>query len=126
MNQSTHFIELIFENLDYVKIPARYFSSFDVTDCSGSYAVAFALKPEASADFGTFEADVHSIQYESETLFDRLKRNDITHIDLDHGKGLNEHLSVVWEDADLRGYRNRLQSVSVGHDGMLCVRISTD
>lgn len=126
MSKSVKSIQLIFENLDYVKIPAHYFSSFDLTDCSGSYAVAFSLKPETNTDFSTFEADVHSIRYESETLFDRLQRNDITHIDLHRGNGVKEHLSVVWEDADLREYRNRLQRTSMDHDGTISVRIGIE
>ncbi len=129
MTPNIHFIELTFENLDHIKIPAHYFRDFELADgpeSSGSYAVAFTLKPEANADFTTFDADIHSVEVGDETLFDRLQRNDITHIGLDHGSGPEERLPVIWEDADSLGYTNRLQSVAVNCDGALYVRIGTD
>ena len=141
MSQDVRFIEITFENLDYIKIPAHYFRDFELADirttvrrvaanvilryCSVG-ATMFELAPEADLEAGTFDGDVFGLKEGDTSLFKRLQRNDITQIKLIYSDKTEEELSVAWEDADRGGYTNLLQSSTFDDDGTICVRIARE
>lgn len=138
MSQDVRFIEVTFENLDYITIPAPYFYDFQMTDIQTSVrrvaanailkyslvnSVIFELKAEANKDAVTFEGDFYCGDSEDDGLFQRLQNRDITHIDLIYADKSREQFSIVWEDDGDDEYHNRLQSSSVNAEGRLCVQI---
>lgn len=138
MSQDVRFIEITFENLDCITIPAPYFYDFQLTDiqtsvrraaanailkCSVANSVIFELKAEANKDAVTFEGDFYCVDAEDDGLFQRLQDRDITHIDLIYADKSRERFSIVWEDDGDDEYHNRLQSASLNAEGRLCVQI---
>lgn len=138
MSQDVRFIEITFENLEYITIPAPYFYDFQLTDIQTSvrraaanailkYSIAntviFELKAEANKDAVTFEGDFNFVNAEDDGLFQRLHARDITHIDLIYADKSREQFSIVWEDDGDDEYHNRLQSAFLNAEGRLCVKI---
>lgn len=138
MSKDICFVEISFENIEYIKIPAHYFKDFELADIrttvrraaanavlryATANSVSLEFEPEANQDGKSFEGDVHSIQYENGCLFDRLQQNDITEIKLIYADETEEEFSVVWADAEDNEYRNRLQSSFINDSGRLRVQI---
>lgn len=141
MSQDVHFIEIIFENLDCITVPAHYFFDFELDDIRTSvsraaanailrYSVAnsvmFELKLEANNDAAGFSGDVHCISTGEGSLLDRLQAQDITHITLIYDDKTEEEFSIAWEDDGDDEYHNRLQSAHMNAEGRLCVQIGHD
>ena len=140
MNQIIKNIEITFENIDYVVIPNQYFSDFYMEDIrTNIYRVAmnaiiryqtassvrFILNKEVNDDFESFVADIHMVQHEGVSLFDRIfNYNDITCIKLIYEDDSAEEFTVEWEDNGDRVDRNSFQHSSMTEDGNLCVLIS--
>ena len=120
MNMAFCYIELTFENLDWIRIPAHYIGEIktEVLD-SGEYAVMLVLRREADVDAVHFEGDVHSILAERRSLFERLRKNDITQIMVFDSNNTGDTFCVEWEDEVDNEFVNRLQTTSVGEDGAL-------
>lgn len=131
MEQDIINIELTFENLDSILLPARHFEAFRYAVCSvlaehTVYTVDFTLKAEADRDAASFSGDVQELQTGRETLFERLCRNDIAQITL-FRTGLRPALiDVIWEDDPNNEYRNRLQDTSINTEGSLSIRIGAE
>lgn len=120
MSKDICFIEITFENIDYIRIPADYFRAFNTENIN---SVMFELNPEANRDADGFDGDVHRIHVEGETLFDRLQMQDITHFKLIYADQTEEEFFVPWENADNGGYANRLQTSSIDGSGIFRVSI---
>ena len=131
MEQDITGIELTFENLDSILIPASYFDAFQYTASPTKvehtvYTVDFTLKAETDRDAASFSGDVQELQTGRETLFERLCRNDIAQITL-FRTGLRPALiDVIWEDDPNNEYRNRLQDTSINTEGSLSIRIGAE
>ena len=111
MLEDIHSIEIIFENLDYIVIPAHYFRAFECTGDQKTVqfmeenAVSFELDPAANRDAASFAGDVHCICTGEGTLFERLQARDITRISLAYADQTEQVMQAAWEDADRGGYR---------------------
>ena len=138
MSKDVRFIEITFENLDYVVIPAHYFREFELTDirttvrraaanailkCTVVNSVMFELDPEVNKDAAAFEGSVYCISTGEGSLFDRLQNRDITQMKLIYADKTEEEFSVAWEDEENDEYRNRLQRTLINSAGQLCVQI---
>ncbi len=139
MSKSVKSIELIFENIDYIVIPAHFFLDFMLEDVTvkicrcavnailrfnSTDKLMFVLKKEVNEVASSFEGDVHVIQYEGATLFERISiYSDLTHIKFVYEDESSEEYSVAWEDDDNNEDRNRLQKATITEDGNLCVEI---
>ena len=131
-------IELTFENIDYIIIPVQYFADdfgihIIINSCSVSEnmvsnrktaeSVMFVLKKAANHAALTFAGDVHVMQYEGESLFERICRySDITHIKMIYEDETFEEYTVAWEE-DQTGCRNLLQKSYITDDGNIKVVI---
>ena len=139
MSKSVKSIELTFENIDYIVIPAHYFLDFLLEDVKTKICRAavnailrfnstdklmFVLKKEVNEVALTFEGDIYVMQCEGATLFERISTYcDLTHIKFIYEDETSEEYSVVWEDEDNNEYRNRFQKTTITEDGHLCVEI---
>ena len=138
MSKSVAYIEIIFENLDSIVIPARYFIDFQLDDIHtkvhraaanaiSKYSVVnfviFELTANASKDAPTFTGDVHCINTGEGTLFERLQGRDITCLKLIYADKSEETFIVAWEEDEGILYESRLQHVSIDSAGHLCVQI---
>lgn len=139
MAQDVRFIEIFFQNIESIEIPAQHFNRFRFEDTSlslygsGTSRVArnncakhvyLTLDPEANQIARTFEGDVHSIKYEGETLFERLQRLDIVSFGLIYADGSKDDISVPWEDEENNEFRNCLQTTEYTDDGSLRIQIN--
>lgn len=130
------YIEITFENLDFIRIPAGYFTDVKIGDIdliirkekNGleiSSAVVNTLtlkvKQETDKDAATFDGDIYSFAQGRTSLFERLDKNDISSIDIVFSEDERYELRVAWEDAD--DYHNRYQSTEKESDGGIIVRI---
>lgn len=138
MSKVIAYVEIIFENLDSIIIPARYFRDFELDDIqtvvhravanailrySVVNSVMFGLEAEANKDASAFTGDVHCINTGEGTLFDRLQSQDITHLKLIYADKTEEDFVVAWEDGENDEYYNRLQRTFIDSAGRLCVQI---
>lgn len=127
MSWDFSFVELTFENLDWIRIPVCYLSEFKTEAMeSGEYAVMIVLKQGANVEAGDFEGDIHSIQFEHGSLFERLCGNDITQIMLVDSNSTGKRLQVVWEDSVDNEFVNRFQTTSIVGDGVLTLHIGRE
>ena len=129
-----------FENLDEIIIPYHYFSEFSFgetyteTYCSSqnefSYysvmkAIKFILKKSANEDAKTFSGDVHLLESETGTLFERIQfYQDIVSIKLFFHDMESEDFFVEWQEAEENEYCNTLQESALTERGDLCVIIN--
>lgn len=139
MSKSVKSIELTFENIDYIVIPAHFFLDFMLEDVkvkicraavnailryNSTDKLMFVLKKEVNEVASNLEGDVHAIQCEGATLFERISiYNDLTHIKFVYEDESSEEYSITWEDEDNNEYRNGLQKATITEDGNLCVEI---
>lgn len=138
MSKVIAYVEIIFENLDSIVIPARYFRDFELDDIhtvvrraaanailkySVVNSVMFELEAETNNDAVTFTGDVHCINTGEGTLFDRLQVSDITQLKLIYTDKTEEDFVVVWEDEENNEYDNRLQHTAIDPAGQIRVQI---
>lgn len=127
-------IEIGFENVEGVKIPAQYVSvlcmdgikdfrrSFQNDEeglamCRGTYAERIILKIDNSAK-GKLTSN------EGNEIFQRLTRyHDIVDIKLKYSDGVEENICSDWEDATKGGEENLLQKNSFDDKGNLIIEI---
>ena len=142
MNRIVKSIEIGFENLDFVVIPNEYFLSFSLNDVKtkthcvarkfvNNYQIAtntvLALKKEVNDDFEKFNADVHIVQSEGCSLFERIiQYKDIVDIKVIYEDGSAESFFVDWDEEDMKEYINKLQSAFINEDGNLIVKIGRE
>ena len=141
MNKRIKAVEITFENIDWIIIPAGYFEKIQLDDicdefwfhdknCTSMRMVAkrvmFELKKEADWHANTFDNDMYGIDTEEETLFERLQRQDITRIELLFAERASELYDVVWDDEDDDEYQNRNQSACLNENGNLHVVINAE
>lgn len=128
MNKTLSYIELTFENIDYIVIPAQYFTDICISNISsGSLGTAesieFTLKKGVNEAAYAFTGDVYVMQSGGAFLFERISRYcDITHIKMIYEDDTFEEYTVVWEE-DQTGCRNLLQKSYITDDGNLKVVI---
>ena len=139
MNKLVKNIELTFENMDYIEIPNQYFSNFSLENIETNIrrvavnaimryqkarSVIFELRKEANEDFENFDRDMNMVDYNGDTLFDRIiDYNDIVDINLIYEDDSSEKFAVEWDDECDDKYKNKLQISTITENGNLCVQI---
>ena len=138
MNKIVESIELVFENMDYIVIPAHYFEEFcikdvrtDIWSMKGNEAIwrytakviKLVLKEKTDRVATTFEGDMHSIKYDGETLFERIYgHDDITSVNLIYEDESFDRFAVEWLDGKDE-YHNKYQTTRLEEGGKLVVNI---
>lgn len=137
MNNIIKTVEIIFRNLDYINIPQHYFNELDICDIrTNIFRVAansirkittaenirFELCEQTNTDALMFEGDVHDVEFEHKTLFERFKKNDITRIYVYYRDGTKDEIDVCWSDED--DYTNYWQTTKINSDGTLAIEIT--
>ena len=133
-------IEIIFENMDSIVIPARYFLDFEFDSIHNkirrvainailNYSVAdtimFVLDGSANNDAITFDGDIHLLNLSEQTLFERLQGNDITKLRLIYVANTDETFNAPWEDLGDDIFTNQLQHTAIDSNGHMYVQIKT-
>lgn len=113
------YLELTFENIDWIRIPGEFVSEVDIQDD----AARFVLKSEVCTTGHRFDGDVHSIRHEGKSVIERLMQNDITQIKLHYTDGMESDFSAVWEEAPDDEYKNQRQKAWEDQKGLLHVHI---
>ena len=135
MGKKVKSVEITFENLDYVDIPAEYFGEFHISGIRTSIErlALNAILQRTQADQVEFELlrcvdialpglaqDDPMVEF---SLLDRIKESrDITYLDLHYEDGNTERFFVPWEDADDE-YHNKLQHAYINHNDNLTVKL---
>lgn len=138
MSKIVKTVEITFENLEFVEIPAEFFGEFYIEGLRSSVErlSCNAILQRTKADKITFELlrDVESVvQTLTQDLFgDSLSgfslqeriaaRNDITSLTLKYNDDTTEQFYVTWQDADSDS-RNILQHSSITDNANLIVTI---
>ena len=115
-------VEVIFNNLDYIIIPAKYFHTLkaETVTFMGAKEIYFELIHETNIDAMYFEGDIFSIEVGNLTLFERFRLNDIMQIKFVY---FDRHCEAIYalredEDSDVKSF----QSVELIDDGRLIVK----
>ena len=119
-------IELTFENIDYIIIPSPYFQSLKISPAKEGSAATFifVLKKEANSAALHLEGDIHIVENENTSLFDRIAEyKDLTKIQFIFKDSSTKEYSVIWEDDDQNEYHNPLQLTNITPSGDLRVEI---
>lgn len=132
-------IVLNFENLDYIIIPFEYIEQFSferivqknhVSPTSETLcyyileSLNLVLKKSVNECAKDFNGDVHMIEWEGKTLFDRISfYHDIVSLKLICDGFESDEFWVEWKDEENNEYANELQKVTMNEDGNLKVYI---
>ena len=138
MSKMVKSVEITFENLDYVEIPAEYFGKFQISGiCTTAERLACnAILKQSKAEQVAFELlrsvdialpglmrDLFYDPMVEFSLLERIKdRRDITHLELHYDDCTAERFCVPWEDAEDE-YHNKLQQANINNNGNLTVKL---
>ena len=128
MKKFLSYIELTFENIDYIIIPAQYVTDIRIGDittcrCNTAESVELTLNKEVNDAAKTFTGDVYVMQSEGASLFERIsKYRDITHVRMIYEDDTFEEYTLAREE-DSTGFRNLLQKTSIIENGDMKVTI---
>ena len=138
MSKKINSVEITFENLDYVEIPAEYFADFHISGIRTSVErltpnailqrnqadeIRFELISKADAVLPELTQDLYFAPDEAPSLLKRItNRRDITYLDLYYDDGGYDTFYVPWEDAEDE-YHNKLLCTQTSNDGNLLVII---
>lgn len=115
-------IEISFENLDYIRIPIRFFNIVEINYNSEVKKTIdymgrkfFSVIKGAADIYLEINKDIDKMNYKSwgdifEAFNLRILENDISSLRLYYSKRNYEDIYVLWDDQD--EYRNRNQRVS--------------
>jgi hypothetical protein len=128
--------EIRFENLDWIRIPPKYFGRLSIRDLStrldlcGAHiakhfsagTINFELLPSAEKDALTFSGEWR-LPPVFHTLLQRLQQQDISAIILKYEDNEDEEYWVSWADDPHTDTKNRNQQVKKACDGNYIVTI---
>ena len=129
MHRNIKEIEITFENTDYITIPYEYFVSFDHKKSDTSILkrldireVNFVLKGDLNDACKSLDYDIHVVDYENKTLFERIAEyRDIVVMRVRFSDNSMEEFLTEWEDDDCCEYRNKLQEATFMEDDLQVV-----
>ena len=138
MSKKVKSVEITFENLDYVDIPAEYFGEFYISGIRTTIErlALNAILQRTKADHIEFELlaqvddvlpeltqDLSFVRDEQSSLLRRIiNRRDITSLELHYDDNSHDLFYVPWEDAESET-RNKLLQVKIVGNGNLLVNI---
>ena len=138
MSKMVKSVEITFENLDYVDIPAEYFGDFSISGIRTSVErlACNTILQRTRADHIEFEllrsVDVALPEFNQDLFYDPMvefslinrirERMDIVSLELHYEDGTMEQFYVPWEVTDDE-YHNKLQQAQINNNGNLSVTI---
>ena len=138
MSKKVKSVEITFENLDYVDIPAEYFGEFRISGIRTTIErlALNAILQRTKADYIEFELlaqvddvlpeltqDLSFVPDEQLSLLRRIaNRRDITSLELHYNDGSSNQFYIPWEDAESET-RNKLLQTKLVANGNLLVNI---
>lgn len=134
ISEQVKVIEIIFENMDYVRIPVAYVAAFELEQVTASFhrvavnaivkhSVAQAMYMQVQKDFRCGPDSPMEIADIYEALPKRLAENDITYLRIHYFDDTYEDIYVPWQDCECDAYTNRLQRTEFDQEGNLVIRI---
>ena len=138
MSKRVRSVEITFENLDYVDIPAKYFGEFQISGILSTVErvaldailqrtkadhIEFELLAQVDEELPELTQDLSFVPDEQLSLLRRIaNRRDITSLNLRYDDGSSNQFYVPWEDAEDE-YHNKLLQTQFNDDGNLLVTI---
>lgn len=139
MSKFVESVEITFENLDYVIIPAEYFGAFSINGirCGIARVASNAILQRTEAEQIEFELlqsvdaalpnMVHDLSFapaEKSSLLERImQRRDITDLTVHYSDNSTQQICAPWEDTE-NEYHNKLQKAHRNGENNLIVTIS--
>jgi len=137
MSDTVKAVEIVFENLDYVRVPVEYIGAINMQDVSYSinYFCTNTLKKHLLTKsvyiqiMKSFKCDSNG-RGEFTNLCDdfetRIFIMDITYFRIHYDDGSFEDIYVSWEDCEDNEYRNRLQRTFHDEEGNTIIEIGQE
>ncbi len=138
MRKKVKSVEITFENLDYVDIPAEYFGEFRISGIRTTIerlalnailqrtkadCVEFELLAQVDDVLPELKQDLSFVPEEQLSLLRRIaNRRDITSLELHYNDGSSDQFYIPWEDAESET-RNKLLRAQFRNDGSLFATI---
>ena len=136
MDKKLAYIDITFENLDSIMIPADHVVCCCISDFSSKIIckerlvrrytqagyVRLELCKDVDNDAINFEGSAFTVINGSTRLSERLNACDITHIDLVYEDGKKESFLVAWNEKN--EYHNEYQKVWIDKHNNICVSIA--
>ena len=138
MSKKVKSVEITFENLDYVDIPAEYFGEFRISGIRSSIerlalnailqrtkadSIEFELLVQVDDVLPELKQDLSFVPEEQLSLLRRIaNRRDITSLDLHYDDTTTDQFYIPWEDAESET-RNKLLQTKIVANGNLFVNI---
>ena len=132
-------VEITFENMEFIEIPARYFTVFQVEGirtcisrvainaikkCTYADSIKVELSNNIEEDISKFKHDLYNAETHQYSLFDRiLSRNDITNLICNYSDGSSDLIYITWEEAD-DAFQNQRQHAHITTSGNLMIEIA--
>lgn len=138
MSKRAESIEITFENLDYINIPAEYFGEFYITGIRTTVErlalnailqrkkadqIEFELLARVDVALSDMSHDLSFLPDERLSLLKRIEnRRDIAYLDIYYDDGSSDQFYLPWEDAESET-RNKLLQAKIVDNGNLLVNI---
>ncbi len=138
MSKKVKSVEITFENLDYVDIPAEYFGEFRISGIRTSVerlafnailqhtkadCIEFELLPQIDTVLPDLRQELSFVPDEQSSLLKRIaNRRDITSLELHYDDGTADQFYVLWENAESES-RNNLLQTQMNNDGSVFLTI---
>ena len=139
MSKHAESIEITFENLDYINIPAEYFGEFYITGIritverlalnailqrTKADQIEFELLARVDVALSDMSHDLSFLPEEKLSLLKRIEnRRDIAYLDIYYDDGSSDQFYLPWEDAESET-RNKLLQAKIVDNGNLLVTIN--
>lgn len=138
MSKRAASIEMTFENLDYINIPAEYFGEFYITGIRTTVErltlnailqrtkadqIEFELLARVDVALSDMSHDLSFLPEEKLSLLKRIEnRKDIAYLDIYYDDGSSDQFYLPWEDAESET-QNKLLQAKIVDNGNLLVEI---
>lgn len=135
MSKKVKSVEITFENLDYVEIPAEYFGGFCISGIRTTIErlalnailqrtktdhIEFELLAQVDDVLPELTQDLSFVPDEQLSLLRRIaNRRDITSVELHYDDGSSDQFYIPWEDAESETRNKLLQAKIVDNDNLL-------
>lgn len=137
MSDIVNAVEIVFENLDFVRIPVEHIGEINMQDVSYSigYYCTNTLKKHLHSKYvyvqvmKSFKCDFSKQDEFTDLCEDfevRIFNPDITYFRIHYNDGTYEDIYVSWEDCEDDEYSNRLQRTFRDEEGNIVIEIGQE
>ena len=133
MGEIVKAVEIVFENLEYVRVPVEHIGAVNLQNVS--YSIGFFCTNSVKKHLHTksaylqikksFRCDIRHDKYADlyEEFKSRIFNPDIVFFRIHYMDGSYEDIYVSWEDCEDSEYKNRLQSTTRDAEGNIIIEI---